>query len=61
MKVENLLNVIVGIFVFTSAALGFWVNKYWLLFTIFVGLNLFQFGFTKFCLLEKILRKILKE
>ena len=33
-------------------------SKYWLLFTTFVGLNLFQAGITKWCLMEKILQKL---
>ncbi|MCB0275221.1 MAG: DUF2892 domain-containing protein [Calditrichaeota bacterium] len=30
----------------------------WLWFTVFVGANLFQSGFTKWCLMEIILKKI---
>ncbi|MCX7170658.1 MAG: DUF2892 domain-containing protein [Proteobacteria bacterium] len=30
----------------------------WLWFTAFVGANLFQSGFTRFCLLEIILKKL---
>lgn len=48
---------IAGIFVTTSVALGYWVNPYWFLFTAFVGLNLFQSAFTKWCPLMTILRK----
>ena len=32
-----------------SVALGYWVSPYWFLFTAFVGLNLFQSGFTNMC------------
>jgi len=55
MKIENKIRIIAGFFVFTSALLGFFINKYWLLVTMFVGLNLFQFGFTNFCPLKKVL------
>ena len=33
------------------------MNSKWLWFTAFVGFNLFQSGFTRFCPLENILRK----
>lgn len=54
---------IAGAFILLSLALGVEVSpvfhsKYWLLFTAFVGLNLFQFGFSKFCPLGLILKKL---
>jgi len=58
MKLENLIKVIAGTFVFVSALLGYLYNKNWLFFTMFVGLNLFQYGFTGFCPLGIILKKI---
>ncbi|RUM35483.1 MAG: DUF2892 domain-containing protein, partial [Desulfobulbus sp.] len=36
----------------------FFVHKYFLFFTLFVGVNLFQYGFTKFCPLGVILKKL---
>jgi hypothetical protein len=36
----------------------FYVSQYWLLFTAFIGLNLFQSGLTNWCLMENILRKL---
>jgi len=39
-------------------ALGWFVNRYWLLFTAFVGLNLLQSAFTRWCLMEKILGRL---
>lgn len=44
-----------GAFVLVSLALGYWVSPYWFLFTAFVGANLLQSGFTRWCLLERIL------
>ena len=55
---ERCIRSIAGSFVLASLALGFWVNHYWYLFTAFVGLNLFQSGFTGWCLMEDILKKI---
>jgi Protein of unknown function (DUF2892) len=34
------------------------VNANWLWFTVFVGANLFQSGFTQFCLVENILLQV---
>ena len=52
---DNILRRFAGAFVIVSVALGYWVNPAWLLFTVFVGLNLFQSSFTGFCPLERIL------
>lgn len=57
MNVQRWIRVIAGTFVLTSLLLGLYVSKYWFLFTAFVGLNLFQSGFTKWCLMEDILKK----
>ena len=57
MKREMIIRAIAGTFVLLSLALGYWVSPYWLLFTAFVGLNLLQSSFTKWCLMEDILKK----
>jgi hypothetical protein len=58
MTLERYIRLIAGTFVLASLALGTWVSPYWYLFTAFVGLNLFQSGLTKWCLMEDILRKL---
>lgn len=58
MKREHAIRVIAGTFVLSSLALGWFVSPYWYLFTAFVGLNLFQSGLTKWCLMDDILRKL---
>jgi hypothetical protein len=58
MTTERYIRIIAGTFVLVSLALGTWVNHYWYFFTAFVGLNLLQSGFTKWCLMEDILRKV---
>jgi hypothetical protein len=58
MNVERWIRVIAGAFVMASLALGWYVSPWFFLFTAFVGLNLFQSGFTGWCLMERILRKI---
>lgn len=63
MVVTDWIHVIAGTFILLSLALGVEVSplfhsSYWLFFTAFVGANLFQFGFTGFCPLGLILKKI---
>jgi hypothetical protein len=58
MTVERYIRIIAGTFILVSLALGHWVSPYWHLFTAFVGLNLFQSGITRWCLMEDILKKI---
>ena len=58
MTIERYLRLIAGFFVVASVALGYWVSPNWFLFTAFVGLNLFQSAFTKWCPMIVILRKM---
>ncbi|MFI5120168.1 MAG: DUF2892 domain-containing protein [Thermoanaerobaculia bacterium] len=57
MTVNDSLHSIAGVFVLASVALGYWVHPGFLLFTAFVGANLLQSGFTKWCPMMTILRK----
>ncbi|HKI83057.1 MAG TPA: DUF2892 domain-containing protein [Candidatus Krumholzibacteria bacterium] len=59
MRIQNLIRRFAGSFVLVSLALGYWVHPAWFLFTAFVGVNLIQSSFTKWCLLEKILYRVL--
>jgi hypothetical protein len=59
MRIQNLIRRFAGSFVLVSLALGYWVHPAWFLFTTFVGVNLLQSSFTKWCLLEKILYRVL--
>jgi hypothetical protein len=54
---ERIVRAFAGFFILSSLALAYWVHPQWLLLTGFVGLNLLQSSFTKFCPLEKILEK----
>ncbi len=58
MVVLDWVHTIAGLFILTSLALGYWVNPYWYLFTAVVGANLFQFGFSGFCPMSLILKKL---
>ena len=50
--------VIVGTMVLLSVVLTFYVHQNWMWFTVFIGVNLIQSAFTKWCLLETILQKL---
>ncbi|HEV2484596.1 MAG TPA: DUF2892 domain-containing protein [Terracidiphilus sp.] len=49
MTVERGLRLMAGVVVLLSLALAHYVSPYWLWLTIFVGLNLLQSAFTKWC------------
>ena len=48
---------VAGTFILISMILAIYVSQNWLWFTAFVGANLLQSSFTKWCLLEDILKK----
>jgi hypothetical protein len=50
--------IIVGTFVLISVLLTVYINPNWVWFTVFIGVNLIQSAFTKWCLLETILTKV---
>jgi hypothetical protein len=63
MTTERLVRIFAGAFVLASLLLGveaspLFVSKHFLWFTAFVGANLLQSGFTRFCPLEMILLKL---
>jgi len=58
MSLEHRIRAIAGTFVLLSLALAHWVNPKFLWFTAFVGANLLQSAFTRWCLMEDILRKV---
>ncbi|MDP1681953.1 MAG: DUF2892 domain-containing protein [Burkholderiales bacterium] len=64
MTVNSWVRVIAGLFIMLSLTLAH-VNGQinisqmsWLWFTAFVGANLFQSGFSKFCPMDTILKKV---
>ena len=59
----RVVRIFAGFFILLSLALGVpgspvFASQWWLAFTAFVGANLLQSGFTKWCMLENILRKL---
>jgi Inner membrane protein YgaP-like, transmembrane domain len=58
MKMEQYIRAIAGSFILISLSLGYLHSPYWYFFTAFVGANLLQSAFTKWCLMENILAKL---
>ena len=58
MTVERMLRLIAGFFVAASVLLGIYVHPYFLGFTLFVGVNLFQSAFSNWCPMMSILRRV---
>ncbi|MGZ3788508.1 MAG: YgaP family membrane protein [Bacteriovorax sp.] len=58
MTIENQIRAFAGTFILVSLVLAHFHSQNWLWFTAFVGANLLQSSFTKFCPLEMILRKV---
>jgi hypothetical protein len=59
----QIVRVVAGTFILLSLALGIpgspiFVSQWWLAFTAFVGANLLQSGFTNWCMMEIIVRKL---
>lgn len=59
MTIENYIRAIAGTFILISLTLGYLHSPYWHFFTAFVGANLLQSAFTKFCPMEIILGKLI--
>jgi hypothetical protein len=60
MTINNQIRAFAGVFIIVSLIFSQVFSLYWLFFTLFVGLNLFQSSFTGFCPLEIFLKKIQK-
>lgn len=53
----RIVHAVAGLFILISVLLSIYVNQNWLWFTAFVGANLLQSSFTKWCLMSDILAK----
>ena len=58
MKTEAYIRLLAGTLVLVSVALAHFVNAWWLLLAVFVGVNLIQSVFTGFCPAEVILHRL---
>lgn len=59
----QIVRIVAGTFILLSLALGIpgspiFISQWWLAFTAFVGANLLQSGFTNWCMMEVIMRKL---
>ena len=57
MNINDSIKLIAGSFILISVLLGHFVSANFFFFTAFVGANLLQSSLTKWCLMEKILKK----
>jgi hypothetical protein len=55
---ERIVRAVAGAMVLISITLAYFINIYWLGLAAFVGVNLLQSSFTRFCPLELILDKV---
>lgn len=58
MSLDRAVMAFAGVMILVSIALAQLVSPWWLLLTAFVGLNLLQSAFTRFCPAAMILRKL---
>ena len=58
MTVNEALRFVAGIMILVSILLTQYHSPNWMWFTVFIGVNLLQSSFTKWCLMMTILKKI---
>ena len=58
MSIENAVRLLAGTLITASVLFSISVSPYWLILTGFVGLNLVQSAFTKFCPAEIVLKRL---
>lgn len=58
MKRDNVVQVLVAIFVFLGVYLTYYVDKIWVLLIVVVQIDQFQSVLTGFCILDKTLEKL---
>ena len=58
MVINDWIHVIAGIFILAGILLGTWDNSLWYFVAAFIGLNFQQYGFTKFCPMAVVLKRV---
>jgi hypothetical protein len=58
MNIDRAVMAFAGLMVLASVALAHFLSPWWLLLTVFVGLNLLQAAFTGFCPAALVLSKL---
>lgn len=56
--INRIVRAVAGGFILISLLLAIYINPNWFWFTAFVGANLLQSAFTKWCLMEDLLKKL---
>lgn len=54
-KMDRWIRAIAGTLLLLSLGLGYYVSPWWLLLSVYVGVNLLQSAFTDWCLMEDLL------
>lgn len=57
MTINDALRLIAGVFILVSLSLAISFSLNWLWFTAFIGINLLQSGFSKWCPMMTLLKK----
>ena len=58
MNIDRAVLAFAGVMILTSLMVAWFVSPYWLLLTVFVGLNMLQAAFTGFCPAAMLFRKL---
>lgn len=58
MTIDRSVLLFAGVMVLLSVALTLWVSQWFVLFTLFIGLNLIQSSFTGFCPAAMVFRAL---
>ncbi|MCG8333663.1 MAG: DUF2892 domain-containing protein [Proteobacteria bacterium] len=58
MKALDIVHLVAGILILTGILLSILAHPWWLALSAFVGLNLLQFGISKFCPMIWFLKKL---
>lgn len=58
MTIDRSVLLFAGVMVLLSVALTLWVSQWFVLFTVFIGLNLIQSAFTGFCPAAMVFRAL---
>lgn len=58
MTLDRAVLAFAGLMIVLSVALVYFVSMWWLLFTLFIGLNMLQSAFTGFCPAAKMFRRL---
>ena len=58
MNIDRFVFSFAGTLILVGVAFGFWVNPWWLALPGFVGLNMLQASFTRFCPLAIVLKRL---